>query len=737
MKQRGNISEKQTIPTAIAAWRLAALMTSAVVVANGCGSQNSDSPTDVLAGQNYELHAFADCAELDRYITDSVTDMFVRSYTQGDYFAGGIPVTDVGENLVGAPIESGGGAGEPADFTTTNVQEAGVDEPDLLKTDGQHSYYLLNSVLHIIDSWPAEEASEVGRMPLDGWGEEMFLVDDTVVTFMSVADGVDDCDFGPCPLQPGPSAAHDARRANAEPSDSMPSPQPFIGVRVTVIDVSNPAAPSVRRSLDIEGALVSARLVDGIVYLVTSRHPHYDPVLLDRLAAAGLTDPPALRGEDADRAAADVRDRVRPIIADYVENGGRAGFLPDLRTQDRRQDLLPCSRVMRPERRSDLTMLSVVAIDRAIDRAPSGTGLLASGFHVYGSQTSLYVAQDSRWWWWPRDARRFAETDVHQFALNAGDPVYRASGAVPGWIIGQFSMSEYADHLRIATTDQSFGAWWWPPLEDDDDESGVADRDANNVFVLHREGNELQAVGEARGIAPGERIFAVRFLGERGYVVTFEQIDPLFTIDLSDPRNPRVVGELELTGFSTYLHPFGEQYLIGVGRGGTDTGRILGLQLQLFDVSDAAQPIRIHQSLLAEGARGWSSSEAEHDHHAFTFYARDNLLALPVTLDTVGSGRDEYNHFSGVIVYEVSVAQGFVELGRISHSGLRGGRYCPDDDSWVPGSDATCFVIAPDWFARMRRAAFIDDYLFAFSNLGVTVSHNNDLDTPVSTIPLP
>jgi len=720
-------------------WRLAASIIVATLVVNSCGEQSNDSATEVITAENYELFAFEDCAELDHYLTESATDMFVRSYTRGDYFGGGIPVIEVGEDTVTAPIAGGSDTEGPSDFTTTNVQEAGVDEPDLLKTDGQYSYYMLNNVLHIIDSWPPETAAEVARVPFDGRGEGMFLANDTVVTFTSLVEAVDDCVSGPCPLEPEPVDANDARGPEAEPSESMPSRQPFQGVRVTVIDVSDPAAPSIRRTLDIEGKLVSARLVEGIVYLVTLRYPRYDPELLERLSAAGLAEPRMASGEDPERVADDVRRRVQPIIAEYIENGGRAGFIPDLRTAGERRDLLPCGRIMRPGRRSDLAMLSVTGIDPASDRAPVGSGVLASGFHVYGSQSSLYVAQDSRWWWWPTDHRRFTETDIHQFGLNGGDPQYQASGAVPGWIIGQFAMSEHADHLRIATTDRTFGGWWWPPPERDDDDPGVeteSEMDANNVFVLHREGGELKNVGEARGIAPGEQIFAVRFLGERGYLVTFEQIDPLFTLDLSDPSNPRVVGELELTGFSTYLHPFGEQYLIGVGREGTETGNILGLQLQLFDVSDPERPVRIHQSRLAEGARGWSSSEAEHDHHAFTFYERYNLLALPVTLDTFGWGRDEYNHFSGILVFDVSAENGFVELGRVSHSGLAAGQYCLDDE-WLPGSDRACAVVDAQWFASMRRAAFIDDYLFAFSDFGATASRINDLDVPLAIISLP
>ena len=207
----------------------------------------------------------------------------------------------------------------------------------------------------------------------------------------------------------------------------------------------------------------------------------------------------------------------------------------------------------------------------------------------------------------------------------------------------------------------------------------------------------LREVGRVTGLGPGERIFAVRFLGEKGYVVTFEQIDPLFTLDLSDPYFPKVIGELEVTGFSSYLHPIGDDWLLAVGMEADEEGRVIGMAVTIFDVRDFANPKLAHRHLIEDDENSWSWSEALSDHHAFTYHR--GILSIPAYI----GGAD--GRFSGLLVLEADPEEGIHELGRIDHQDLTKS----DRQTW------------------MRRSVYIEDAIYSMSSAGVKV---NSLDNP-------
>jgi hypothetical protein len=207
-------------------------------------------------------------------------------------------------------------------------------------------------------------------------------------------------------------------------------------------------------------------------------------------------------------------------------------------------------------------------------------------------------------------------TEIHKFDVSEpGKPEYVASGEVDGWLLNQYSLSEYAGHLRVATTRNGSPAQVTP---------ADAPATESQVTVLVQEGRQLTEVGSVDGLGKGEQIYAVRFIGPVGYVVTFRQVDPLYTLDLRDPRAPRVVGELKIPGYSSYLHPAGEDRLIGLGQDATDAGMVLGSQVSLFDVADPAAPTRLDTFAI----RGWS--DAEHDPHAFLYWPDEDLVVIPV-----------------------------------------------------------------------------------------------------------
>jgi len=739
------------------------LLPALAVLPAACGG-GSTSPGTTIADPvpvSAKLVPVEGCEALDAWLVDVGVERFVHLWVAGGYgydVGQPVPLPGVPEGPMEDGASGGGERDVPADHSTTNVQEAGVDELDIVETNGETIFYLQDGVIHVIDAWPAAEAHEVATVELEGWDGGLFLVGDRLVAFTSIYEG----GYGWTePGLPPPLPREDGTFGDEPmpPTEEPPVEEPgaeewvetFQGVRITILNVADPSDPIVKARFDVEGSLVGARVVDGKVYLASMHQPCLcDPELYEALAALDLPDPWSLSASQREQRADEIATAVRPVIAAYVQRAGRAAFLPDLRDADgARSELLECSDLHRPERGAELAVCAVVAFDPAAESpVPDGIGVVTSGWQLYASPEAFYLSQDSRWWMWDDTESRYAETHIHRIDLNDGHPAYRASGKVPGWVLSQFSMSEYQGALRVATTDQSWDAWWWEPMPGGvvvaPPEEPVAlpmaaaapPRDANNVFVLEPDGTDLVMIGALRGIAPDEQIYAVRFLGEVGYVVTFEQVDPLFTVDLSDPTAPNILGELHVTGYSTYLHPFGDDHLIGIGREGTETGQVLGLQLQLFDVSDPTAPTRTHQELLGLGDTGWSWSEAEHDHHAFTFHAPRNLLAIPVTLEDWGWDRDDYEHFSGIIVYHVDAEVGFAEMGRVSHTGFVRDVVCSPEERLDPDVDGACEIYGYPWFAHMRRSLFIEDVLYAFSNVGVTVSSVDALDEPLVTIPL-
>jgi hypothetical protein len=266
-------------------------------------------------------------------------------------------------------------------------------------------------------------------------------------------------------------------------------------------------------------------------------------------------------------------------------------------------------------------------------------------------------------------------TLIHQFSLDEGTAAtYVASGQVEGRLLNQFAMSEYNGDLRVATTT--------------DDTGEFGDQSESTVFVLRPDGDELRQISSIGGLGTDEQIYAVRFIGDLGYVVTFRQIDPLYVIDLRDPANPVLAGELKIPGYSAYLHPVGEGLLLGVGQDATEQGRTTGTQLSLFDVSDPTDPQRI--STLPIGGY----SEVEWDHKAFLFWEPDGTIVLPVSpgWDDCGPevdclAKDITGAGGGAVVAELDGRE-LVARGTINHTSAdRSGCWNPLQRSIVIGDE--------------------------------------------------
>src|SRR5690606_13084850 len=254
-------------------------------------------------------------------------------------------------------------------------------------------------------------------------------------------------------------------------------------------------------------------------------------------------------------------------------------------------------------------------------------------------------------------------TLIYRFKLSQDEVEYQNRGSVPGNILNQFSMDESGDTFRIATTTDTYspttGSWT-----------------GNNLYVLNRD--SMKVTGKIEDIAPGERIKSVRFIGNRGYMVTFKNVDPLFVIDLKDPANPTILGKLKIPGWSDYLHPYDENHLIGFGREVDPKGEtaefltsefLLGMKLSIFNVSDVANPVEMHKEII--GARG-TTSELLYNHKALLFDKEKNLLAFPITItEKKSNSSDIYNNiqtvFQGGIIYSVDLNNGFKLKGKVTH----------------------------------------------------------------------
>ncbi len=515
---------------------------------------------------------------------DLAVDMAVPMSAAGDDAGSG-------EFLTSAP---------PQDFSTTNVQELGIDEPDLVKTDGTRLYVLSAGTLYSIDVTDPATPTVLDRLrvaPDDAGISELLLGPDRIYAIGTV--------WGPAEFD------------DADEGERLFRPDPGRSEAVVIeIAVSADGGLSESSRLAVEGWYVAARRIGDGVRLVV-RH--------DTGGRLGFLHP-GHHGSEEDATAynrdvilkSEVEDWIAPFRLVTADGDETSGLLTD------------CSRMTAPAEFSGAGSVSVLTLDMT---RPLGDGnavtLLGAGETVYASATSLYAATYA----YPPivfDAAGDSESDpapdfatqIHQFDISdATGATYVASGEVPGRLLSQWAMSEHDGHLRVAVTE---GSPWW---------CCSPGPSTSSVIVLRRDGRNLVEVGSVGDLGVGEDIVGVRFAGDRGYVVTFLFTDPLYVIDLSDPSAPAMAGELKITGYSAYLHPVGEGLLLGVGQEATPDGTTVGTMVSLFDVSDPARPAEVDRWVLED-----SSSSVEWDHRAFLHWAPESLAVVPFDWAPGGAG---------------------------------------------------------------------------------------------------
>jgi hypothetical protein len=491
------------------------------------------------------------------------------------------------------PAAGTSGTSAPPAYSGTNDYQAGVDEPDLVKTDGVRIVTVAGGVLRVIDAASRTVtgrlnlAAAIGYRPAGDISYQpvnLLLSGDHALLLVS-GGGV----------------------VSGAPAPADGVPQSASGPLLLLVDLAG--QPRVMSSYTIEGTLVDAREIGPVARVVISSQPslHF-PAQQGTASSARLV---------AANRAIIARAGIDAWLPPFTETAGGATI----------SGHMPCTAVSRPAVYSGAHLLTVLTFNLASDSLGTGSGvaIAADGTIVYGTGSSLYVASDTRWQVTPATYGAAAvevqhpRTYVYRFDVTQpGPPMFAAGGSVPGYLLDQYSLSEWNGYLRIATTT---GTSWALA----DGAPAGAQTSSSAVYVLTTQGPVMRTAGQVTGLGISERIYAVRFMGPAGYVVTFRQTDPLYTLDLSDPAHPRVRGALALTGYSAYLHPASATRLIGIGQQADKMGHIGGLQVSLFDVSDLASPTRLAAYVLA-GA----SSAAQFDPHAFLYWPSSHLVVVPL-----------------------------------------------------------------------------------------------------------
>lgn len=750
--------------------KLRLLLIGTVLVLPGCNLLFPETPNETETA----LKAFSSEEEFRNYFRSELATRNNALADQNMLFVRGdgeaAPEADSATGGAPAPSSPGGDqalADEGSrDHSQTTTQEVGVDEADVVKTDGEFIYLIDDSTgerstLRIVRANPANQLAVVAEVALDGYGREIYLHEGKVVALTatwggpvflgepglvelraegdvavdsepgSIGTGVETVESVPVEVDGGIGDGDSIVVDPIEPGFAPYYRYERPTVTATVIDVTDPANARVLSKTKFDGSPSSNRMIDGMLHLVIANYQNYYFDVMPRLGMA-----------DFDPGAVDIES----LLPRYEQTDANGNVTSG--------ELVSWQDVYHPVEPDGFGVVTIVSLDANNGASLRATGVVAEPGLIYSSLNALYLTNTS----YDYTGLMRTTTKIYKLAYADGRAVPSAAGSVSGRILNQYSMGEHNGFLRVATTvDPVFSP------------EGTVTRSDNSVYCLSDASGALEVVGRIEGIAPGETIQSARFVGDRGFVVTFEQIDPLFTLDLSDPTNPRIIGELKVPGFSTFMVPLDGNHILAVGTHiPEERFGPWGVQLSVFDVTDFANPVQKHNVVVGEADGAWS--EALYDPKALTFYAEQGLVALPIyinahyditpfpvdvieeptsandetksdgTAPSAGTsdggssgadappvGTDEPEWFEGLLVYRVSADAGFTELGRISTRYENPGFY-----SWT----------------SFTRGVFIGDLVYAVSNLGVRAASVADVGTiahelfygtqyPIDPFPIP
>lgn len=515
------------------------------------------------------------------------------------------------------------------DYSKTNTQVQGVDEADIVKTDGTYIYYLTNEKLTIINTENASQMKEMSTIKFDETftPEEIFLNNDKIIVI-------------------GKRYEYDKteRKIGIDEDFLYPNYMDKTYTSAKLYNVKDKTNPTLERTVEVEGDYLTARMIGSNVYIASNKYMYY-AYICNTYKSTELNE-----------------DDFKPHYLDTATSNETKSINFD------------CIYYI-PEF-EDTNYLNIVAFNITNNQEANVESYLGAGEEIYASKENLYVTKTK--YDYERKNKTSITTEIYKFNLNNANCTFAKAGDVPGSVLNQFSMDECNGYFRIATTDST---------------SWNSESNTNNLYVLNE---NLETIGKIEGLAKGERIYSVRFMGNRAYMVTFVETDPLFVIDLSNPTTPTVLGELKIPGYSKYLHPYDETHLIGIGEdtevvnyGYGDRVVTNGMKMAMFDVTDPNNPQELYNVKIGEKG---TYSELLYNHKALLFSKEKNIIAFPISI----TDNDYKVTFQGAIVYGVSLEKGFELKTKISNSATDYDRYYSRN--------------------RVERIIYIKDTLFTLSN---------------------
>ncbi|MEA2088780.1 MAG: beta-propeller domain-containing protein, partial [Patescibacteria group bacterium] len=577
---------------------------------------NINNAADILADQS-KIKKIKDYDELKDFLLSKET-----------HYQGGNMIMEK-SMMLRAPAGMGGEMLDSAmateadsnDYSETNIQVEGVDEADIIKTDGKYIYAVSENELFIINAFPADQSKIISKIKFQSKPQNIYINGNSLAVY-----GRDDLIYK--------TDLYKTLRPNSN----------FTFFKV--FDLSDKKNPKQIRDLDFEGTFYNSRMVGDYVYFITQQPARYyknmpEPIILsngeailrEKMMDIYYINMPYSSYNFTHIAAINIKNNREIINSEsYLLSYGQNLYVSQKNiyityTKYIREETLMADSVKEvifPMLDSD-SRQTIQEIEATSERVLSYEEKANKILNIVGMYVSLLSQEEQNaiekkvkqklTEKYEDISKELEKTVIHKIGINKNKLEYKAVGEVTGQVLNQFSMDENNGYFRIATTKNRT----WSRLMDEGGSESY-----NNLYVLDK---DLNIVGKIEDLAKGERIYSARFMQNRAYLVTFKQIDPLFVIDLKNPTNPRVLGKLKIPGFSNYLHPYDETTLIGLGK---DSGNWNArLKLSLFDVSNVGDPKEI-DTYIFENKRG--NSIALNDHKAFLFSKEKNLLVIPINL---------------------------------------------------------------------------------------------------------
>ena len=645
---------------------------------------NSTGPATLSVASTQELSKFSSVQELRAFLAnvEGTRNAFnAAAGVSSGVFNGGVRLNDPNpaRSTAPAPLSASDMAkssspettqprGASASYSTTNVQVAGVDEPDFIKNDGKYAYVLSGSKLTIAEVHPAASAKIASKVGLDiqegQYLQNMFLNNNTLVVFYQ-----------------------EYAQDHVIPQyDFVPQPVYNPKTHILILDITDRAEPKTVKDYAVSGSYSDARMIGDYAYLVTTSSLYdYRQPLMPRIAEGGRTiavpdvyyfHNPEPNYNFNTVSSVNIKSKQDAINSQtFMMNPASTLYVSEHSIYIAYQKYQPYGyydtanrerffKVVVPLLPSDVQQkIRSIDSDQSAsesDRWDRIATALEDMYNHMGEQDKTTLTDKIRQALSDYDSEAHSSssrTVIHKIAIGpSGQLDYKAKGEVPGRLLNQFSMDESGNRFRIATTVDYYSRY----------SSGMY----SNVYVLDE---SMNTVGSLEKLEKGESIYAARFMGDRLYLVTFQQLDPLFVIDLSSD-NPKVLGQLKLPGYSSYLHPYDGTHIIGVGRDTKDSGHggaaATGVKVALFEVADVANPRLVGDYVIP--GQG-TDTEVLNDHKALLFDKSRNLLSIPVSsYDSEPTYEPDGKYIQpkvwrGFYVFGVGPDSGVTLKGKIEH----------------------------------------------------------------------